>query len=255
MVGYRVVTEQLPPRSRTGIVSSSGLCTDTHPPTRPPPPNTSRLACLAFLMTQTTWHASGATDASPQVSGGNTEASAAPKKTPLHPSTNPDLREAAAKIDRDRMIPTARRHRDVLLESLQEVLSSVEGSPNESIAYQELTDWLRRQSAHVFFSTPDYGATQLQEKGISPGAPGPIADCELQAAVDAGPKRVELRASQEFVDTLDSLAQETKLSRAHVIRSAIALYARAILEKSQGNVIGIAALENNQIKLKEILQV
>ena len=258
MVGYRVVTEQLPPQSRTGIVSSSGLCTDTHPPTRPPQPNTSRLACLAFLMTQTTWHASGATDAPPQVSGGNTEASVAQANTPLHPSTNPDLGKAAPKID-----PPHRgwsdsssdgpRLRPSELEKLEGLLSSFQGSPNEAIAYRELAEWLRKHPQSRADALPSYWGEG--KRSVSPEAPGPSAILELQTAVDAGSKRIELRASQQFVDTLDSLAQETNLSRANVIRRAIALYARALWEKSRGNVIGIAALENNQIRLNEIIQV
>lgn len=285
--GYLAVTEQLPFQERSGMVSDPVF---VRTPSHFPKPTTPGF-CLAFCMKQTTWHASGATDAPPQVFDGNTEASAnrerhevqilAPAETPTHPFHPPlldpdpdpwyDVQDV--QTDRDRVIPTsgAGRHRylnhssldwvdtgrDALMEKIEGALSSVQGSPYEEIVYQELAERLRKR-LRMPLSMPDYGATQLQEKGISPGAPGPIADFELrelQTAVDAGPKRVELRASQEFVDTLDSLAQETKLSRAHVIRRAIALYERALLEKSQGNVIGIAALENNQIKLKEILQV
>lgn len=220
-------------------------------------------------MTQTTWHASGATDAPPQVSGGNTEASVAQANTPLHPSTNPDLGKAAPKIDPDRMAPTggAVGHRylnhssldgedidrGALLEKLEGLLSSFQGSPNEAIAYRELAEWLRKHPQSRADALPSYWGEG--KRSVSPEAPGPSAILELQTAVDAGSKRIELRASQQFVDTLDSLAQETNLSRANVIRRAIALYARALWEKSRGNVIGIAALENNQIRLNEIIQV
>lgn len=71
----------------------------------------------------------------------------------------------------------------------------------------------------------------------------------------SGTKRIELRASPDFADTLDKLCNETGLSRADVIRRGVALYARALIEKGAGRVIGIAALEDNQIKIKEIIQV
>jgi hypothetical protein len=71
----------------------------------------------------------------------------------------------------------------------------------------------------------------------------------------SGTKRIELRASPDFAETLDKLCSETGLSRADVIRRGVALYARALVEKSAGRVISIAALEDNQIKIKEIIQV
>lgn len=71
----------------------------------------------------------------------------------------------------------------------------------------------------------------------------------------SGSKRIELRASSDFVELLNSLCRDTGLSKADVIRRGVSLYARALLEKTNGRVLSIAALEDNQIKVKEIIQV
>jgi hypothetical protein len=71
----------------------------------------------------------------------------------------------------------------------------------------------------------------------------------------SGTNRIEIRASSRFTETLDNLCITTGLTRANVIQKGVALYARALLEKSRGRVLSIAALEDNQIKIKEIIQV
>lgn len=71
----------------------------------------------------------------------------------------------------------------------------------------------------------------------------------------SGTNRIEIRASSRFTETLDNLCITAGLTRASVIQKGVALYARALLEKSRGRVLGIAALEGNQIKIKEIIQV
>lgn len=175
-------------------------------------------------MTQTIWHAPGATDAPPHVSGGNTEASA----------TNETAQSQKAATDPD-----------ALAAETTGSLSPLQASPSENVippedlaSYRETAQETKKNTG-LFI--PEHGVAQRQEG---------------QEDLSESPsKRIELRASREFVDTLDSLTQVTQFSRADVIRRAIALYARALLEKSRGHVIGIAALEDNQIKLKEIIQI
>jgi len=77
----------------------------------------------------------------------------------------------------------------------------------------------------------------------------------LDSTSTSGVKRIEIRASSNFVDTLDGLCLATGFSRADVLRRGVVLYARALQEKNMGRVLGIAALEDNQIKIKEIIQV
>jgi hypothetical protein len=71
----------------------------------------------------------------------------------------------------------------------------------------------------------------------------------------SGTNRIEIRASSHFTETLDNLCITAGLTRANVIQKGVALYARALLEKSRGRVLSIAALEDNQIKIMEIIQV
>jgi uncharacterized protein (DUF1778 family) len=68
-------------------------------------------------------------------------------------------------------------------------------------------------------------------------------------------KRIELRATQEFMDVLDELAKKENLSRADVIRKGVALYARALIEASKGRLIGVISLKDGQIHTEEVFHV
>lgn len=66
-------------------------------------------------------------------------------------------------------------------------------------------------------------------------------------------KRVELRASEEFLAALDALAEKESLSRADIIRRSVALYARCIVEQESGRYLAITALENGGLSIKELI--
>jgi hypothetical protein len=204
-------------------------------------------------MKQTTRDASGGTDATPQAPGGSTEASTARMPTPLHPSEHP-LPTYGEAIDRDALVPTSRESDDdTLLTDAPTGPRMLEDPLNENVvaspkgySFREWVEPLVVGSGNPGphsprISIPNYSFTQQL--------------FNAEDAAQPGSKRVELRASPGFIHKLDSLSQETTLSRSDVIRKAVELYERALLEKSQGRVIGIAALEDNQIKIKEILQV
>lgn len=50
-------------------------------------------------------------------------------------------------------------------------------------------------------------------------------------------ERLELRADEEFMETLDSLSGKIKVSRAEVIRQAVALYAETFRRLDEGFVL------------------
>jgi hypothetical protein len=67
-------------------------------------------------------------------------------------------------------------------------------------------------------------------------------------------KRVELRATEEFLTALDGLALKENLSRADIIRRGVGLYARMIVEKEKGRYFAVVAVENNGLAVKEVVQ-
>jgi hypothetical protein len=69
-----------------------------------------------------------------------------------------------------------------------------------------------------------------------------------------GLKRVELRATEEFVSALEALAKKENSSKADIIRKGAGLYARMRMEQERGNLFGVIALENGEIKVKEVIQ-
>ena len=75
-----------------------------------------------------------------------------------------------------------------------------------------------------------------------------------QKESDALLKRVELRATDEFLAALDGLALKENLSRADIIRRGVGLYARMIIEKEQGRFFAVVAVENGGLTVKEVVQ-
>jgi hypothetical protein len=69
-----------------------------------------------------------------------------------------------------------------------------------------------------------------------------------------GLKRVELRATEEFVSALEALAKKENSSKADIIRRGAGLYARMRMEQERGNFLGVIALENGELKVKEVIQ-
>ena len=67
-------------------------------------------------------------------------------------------------------------------------------------------------------------------------------------------KRIELRATEEFVAALDALAKKENSSKADIIRKGAGLYARLRMEQERGHLLGVVALENGEIKVKEVIQ-
>jgi hypothetical protein len=67
-------------------------------------------------------------------------------------------------------------------------------------------------------------------------------------------KRIELRATEEFVAALDALAKKENSSKADIIRKGAGLYARMRMEQERGHLLGVVALENGEIKVKEVIQ-
>jgi hypothetical protein len=68
-------------------------------------------------------------------------------------------------------------------------------------------------------------------------------------------KRIELRATQEFLDVLDTLSRMEGLGRADIIRKAVGLYARALMEARKGRLMAIVSLKDGQIHTEEVFQV
>ncbi|MFN7900646.1 MAG: ribbon-helix-helix protein, CopG family [Synechococcaceae cyanobacterium] len=83
--------------------------------------------------------------------------------------------------------------------------------------------------------------------GAAPSQQSPSAPEKL--------KRIELRATQEFLDVLDELAKKENLSRADIIRKGVALYARARIEASKGRLLGVISLKDGQIHTEEVFHV
>jgi hypothetical protein len=78
---------------------------------------------------------------------------------------------------------------------------------------------------------------------------------EATKEATGGSKRIELRASGEFIHALDLLADDESLSRADIIRRAIGLYARVRIEQKQGHPLAFAELKDGQLGIRELLAV
>ena len=85
-------------------------------------------------------------------------------------------------------------------------------------------------------------------------APGAVPSRHSESAPEKL-KRIELRATQEFLDVLDELAKKENLSRADIIRKGVALYARARIEASKGRLLGVISLKDGQIHTEEVFHV
>ena len=85
-------------------------------------------------------------------------------------------------------------------------------------------------------------------------APGAAPSRQSESAPEKL-KRIELRATQEFLDVLDELAKKENLSRADIIRKGVALYARARIEASKGRLLGVISLKDGQIHTEEVFHV
>lgn len=66
-------------------------------------------------------------------------------------------------------------------------------------------------------------------------------------------ERLELRASQEFIEALDFLAKDEDLSRPDIIRRSVGLYARARMEMKRGRQLAIVEPVDNQIIVKDYI--
>lgn len=70
-----------------------------------------------------------------------------------------------------------------------------------------------------------------------------------------GPKRMELRVSEDFLHALDLLARDESLTRADIIRRAVGLYARARIEQNNGRSLAFAAPQGNQLVVQELIAI
>jgi hypothetical protein len=53
---------------------------------------------------------------------------------------------------------------------------------------------------------------------------------------------------------LEALAKKENSSKADIIRKRAGLYARMRMEQERGNLLGVIALENGELNVKEIIQ-
>ena len=80
-----------------------------------------------------------------------------------------------------------------------------------------------------------------------------IQALHARAKSDSSLKRIELRATDEFLSALDALASKENLTRADIIRRGVGLYARMIVEKEKGQFLGVVAVEYGQLTVKEVV--
>jgi predicted transcriptional regulator len=66
-------------------------------------------------------------------------------------------------------------------------------------------------------------------------------------------ERLALRVSREFLRGLDQLAAAEDMSRAEVVRRAVALLAFARAEEAQGRRLGFFTEEQGQVQVKEVV--
>lgn len=105
------------------------------------------------------------------------------------------------------------------------------------------------------FESKETLLTQLRKNAPpSPSGQSRLAPEKSESAPEKL-KRIELRATQEFMDVLDELAKKENLTRADIIRKGIALYARARIEASKGKLLGVISLKDGQIHTEEVFHV
>jgi hypothetical protein len=97
-------------------------------------------------------------------------------------------------------------------------------------------------------------ATPEAPQGFDPTSRPPKSRPSALAKDPEGLKRVELRATEEFVSALEALAKKENSSKADIIRKGAGLYARMRMEQERGHLLGVLALENGEIKVKEVIQ-
>jgi uncharacterized protein (DUF1778 family) len=106
------------------------------------------------------------------------------------------------------------------------------------------------------FESKETLLTQLRQNAPVPSPSGQIGLApEKSKSTPEKLKRIELRATQEFMDVLDELAKKENLTRADIIRKGIALYARARIEASKGKLLGVISLKDGQIHTEEVFHV
>jgi Arc/MetJ-type ribon-helix-helix transcriptional regulator len=66
-------------------------------------------------------------------------------------------------------------------------------------------------------------------------------------------ERLALRVSEAFLEGLDELVDEEGLSRAEVVRRAVALLAFARKEQQEGRRMGFFVEEDGQPRIKEVV--
>ncbi len=106
------------------------------------------------------------------------------------------------------------------------------------------------------FESQETLLTQLRKNAPAPSPSGQSRlGPEKSESAPEKLKRIELRATQEFMDVLDELAKKENLTRADIIRKGIALYARARIEASKGKLLGVISLKDGQIHTEEVFHV
>ncbi len=53
---------------------------------------------------------------------------------------------------------------------------------------------------------------------------------------------------------MEALAKKEHSSKADIIRKGAGLYARMRMEQERGDLLGVIALENGELKVKEVIQ-
>ena len=92
--------------------------------------------------------------------------------------------------------------------------------------------------------------TQTKEANAHP--PSPTSQ-DQGSTESRSPKRIELRASEDFIHALDLLAQDENLSRADIIRRAVGLYTRIRIEQNHGRHLALADLVGNELQVRELI--
>ena len=121
------------------------------------------------------------------------------------------------------------------------------GIENESTETQVANAFLRKRE-----SDPSCNASEAVRSGRRRRGTGRGLIQALKA--DASLKRVELRATDEFLSALDALALKENLTRADIIRRGVGLYARMIVEKEKGQFFAVVAVKNGELTVKEVVQ-
>ncbi len=68
-------------------------------------------------------------------------------------------------------------------------------------------------------------------------------------------KRLDLRATPEFIQALDGMARQEGSNRADIVRRAVGLYARAQVEAAQGRFLAFAKVgEGNTVEVEELIK-